>query len=103
SGQSAILSANVFTTVTISNIVVNDGVLDMLFRTPAGYTGSWLVCGFDLAASVASLPPTAPQRLEGMTFDELGLEETSTARLSSVSRAGQILTPETVKQARREA
>ncbi|MFM7834223.1 MAG: hypothetical protein ACKPJD_20675, partial [Planctomycetaceae bacterium] len=103
SGQSAILSANVFTTVTISNIVVNDGVLDMLFRTPASYTGSWLVCGFDLAASIATLPPTAPQRLEGMTFDEHGLEETSTARLSSASRAGQVLTPETVEQARREA
>jgi hypothetical protein len=103
SGQSVILSANVFTTVTISNIVVNDGVLDMLFRTPAGYVGSWLVCGFDLAASEASLPPTAPQRLEGLTFDEHGLEETSTARLFSASRAGQVLTPETVEQARREA
>ncbi|MFM7168104.1 MAG: hypothetical protein ACKO3T_22895, partial [Planctomycetaceae bacterium] len=73
------------------------------FRTPASYTGSWLVCGFDLAASIATLPPTAPQRLEGMTFDEHGLEETSTARLSSASRAGQVLTPETIEQARREA
>ncbi|MFN9826784.1 MAG: hypothetical protein ACK58J_21775, partial [Planctomyces sp.] len=63
----------------------------------------WLVCGLDLAASVADLPPTAPQRLEGLTFDQHGLEETSTARLASVSRAGQLLTSELVEQARREA
>ncbi len=57
----------------------------------------------DIAANAASLPPTAPQRLDGLTFDETGLEETSTARLPSVSRAGQLLTSELVEQARREA
>ncbi|MFN9041779.1 MAG: hypothetical protein ACK5YO_36165, partial [Planctomyces sp.] len=51
----------------------------------------------------ADLPPTAPQRLDGLTFDQHGLEETSTARLASVSRAGQLLTSELVEQARREA
>ncbi|MFO0135627.1 MAG: hypothetical protein ACK56U_18705, partial [Planctomyces sp.] len=102
-GQSGTLAKNVFSTITISNIVVGDGVLDLAFRAPAGYTGYWLVCGLDLAASVADLPPTAPQRLEGLTFDQHGLEQTSTARLASVSRAGQLLTSELVEQARREA
>ncbi|MFN5434007.1 MAG: hypothetical protein ACK5ES_05550, partial [Planctomyces sp.] len=102
-GQSGTLAKNVFSTITISNIVVGDGVLDLAFRAPAGYTGYWLVCGLDLAASVADLPPTAPQRLDGLTFDQHGLEETSTARLASVSRAGQLLTSELVEQARREA
>ncbi|MFN9293484.1 MAG: hypothetical protein ACK6EB_35850, partial [Planctomyces sp.] len=58
SGQSGTLAKNVFSTITISNIVVGDGVLDLAFRAPAGYTGYWLVCGLDLAASVADLPPT---------------------------------------------
>ncbi|MFN6330165.1 MAG: hypothetical protein ACK45A_00235, partial [Planctomyces sp.] len=103
SGQSGTLAKNVFSTITIGSIQVNDGVLDFVFRAPAGYTGYWLVCGMDIAASIASLPPTAPQRLDGLTFDEGGLEETSTARLASVSRAGRLLTSELVEQARREA
>ncbi|MFN7682090.1 MAG: hypothetical protein ACK5TG_14600, partial [Planctomyces sp.] len=103
SGQSGTLAKNVFSTITIDNIQVNDGVLDFVFRAPASYTGYWLVCGMDIAANAASLPATAPQRLDGLTFDETGLEETSTARLASVSRAGQLLTSELVEQARREA
>ncbi|MFN9233115.1 MAG: beta strand repeat-containing protein, partial [Planctomyces sp.] len=66
-GQSGRLSRNVFSTITIGDIVVSDGVLDLVFRTPAGYTGYWLVCGLDLAESIASLPTTAPQRLDGVT------------------------------------
>jgi hypothetical protein len=38
-----------------------------------------------------------------LTFDEFGLEQTSTERLAAVSRAGQVLTTEVVEQARREA
>ncbi len=83
---------NVFSTITISDILVSEGVLDLVFRTPAGYSGYWLVCGIDLATSVVGLPTTAPQRLDGLTFDEHGLEETSTARLSSAKRAGHLLT-----------
>jgi hypothetical protein len=102
-GQSGTLAKNVFSTITIPDILVSDGVLDLVFRTPAGYSGYWLVCGLDLAASVSSLPTTAPQRLDGLTFDEHGLEETSTARLSSVSRAGHLLTADVVELTRREA
>jgi hypothetical protein len=101
--QSAVLARNVFTTLTISNINVSDGRLDLLLRAPTGYTGYWLVCGVDIATSDANLPPTAPQRLDGLTFDEFGLEQTSTERLAAVSRAGQVLTTEVVEQARREA
>jgi hypothetical protein len=57
----------------------------------------------DIATSDTNLPPTAPQRLDGLTFDEFGLEQTSTERLAAVSRAGQVLTTEVVEQARREA
>ena len=102
-GQSGTLAKNVFSTITIPDIVVSDGVLDLVFRTPAGYSGYWLVCGMDLATSVVGLPTTAPQRLDGLTFDEHGLEETSTARLSSVSRAGHLLTADVVELTRREA
>jgi len=103
SGESGTLARNVFSTITIADIVVSDLVLDLVFRTPAGYGGYWLVCGLDLAASVGSLPTTAPQRLDGVTFDEQGLEESSKSRLSSVGRAGQLLTPELVERARRDA
>jgi hypothetical protein len=102
-GQSGTLAKNVFSTITIPDILVSDGVLDLVFRTPAGYSGYWLVCGMDLATSVVGLPTTAPQRLDGLTFDEHGLEETSTARLSSVSRAGHLLTADVVELTRREA
>jgi hypothetical protein len=93
----ASLGANVFTTLEFTTVSVSGGALDVVFRNPTGFTGYWFANGLEIAA-VGGLPTAAPQILDGLRFDENGMDDASQQRMQQVTQVGSTLTPELVDE-----
>ena len=78
-------------------MAVSGGTLDIILRNPTGFTGYWFANGLEIA-TVGQLPTVAPQMLDGVLFDEDGMEDSSRQRLEQLTQTGTTLTPALVEE-----
>jgi autotransporter-associated beta strand protein len=84
---SGTIGAAAFTTGEASVTDDGDGILQLQFSRPTGYTGQWSMVGLDIATG--SLPDAAPQLLSGLEFEPGGeLSEESRKKLAAVEQRG---------------
>jgi hypothetical protein len=62
-----------------------------------GFTGYWFANGLEIAA-IGGLPTVAPQILDGLRFDENGMDDASQQRMQQVTQVGSTLTSELVDE-----